>query len=44
MAITFEGYERRIAQINKACEQYGIKDLLFRLAYSQLSMPRTPAL
>ena len=27
MAITFEGYERRIAQINKACEQYGIKDL-----------------
>ena len=27
MAVTFEGYERRIAQINKACEQYGIKDL-----------------
>ena len=27
MAITFEGYERRIAQIDKACEQYGIKDL-----------------
>ena len=27
MAVTFEGYERRIAQINQACEQYGIKDL-----------------
>ena len=27
MAITFEGYERRIAQIDKACEQYGIADL-----------------
>ena len=27
MAVTFEGYERRIAQINKACEQYVIKDL-----------------
>ncbi|MCC6106800.1 MAG: GGGtGRT protein [Atopobium sp.] len=27
MAVTFEGYERRIAKINKACEQYGIKDL-----------------
>ena len=27
MAVTFEGYERRIAQIDKACEKYGIKDL-----------------
>ena len=27
MAVTFEGYERRIAQIDKACEQYGIDGL-----------------
>ena len=27
MAVTFEGYERRIAQIDKACEKYGIADL-----------------
>ena len=27
MAVTFEGYERRIDKINKACEQYGIADL-----------------
>lgn len=27
MSITFEGYERRIAQINKCLEKYGIKDL-----------------
>ena len=25
MAVTFEGYERRIAQIDKACEKYGIR-------------------
>ena len=27
MSITFEGYERRIDKINKACQKYGIKDL-----------------
>ncbi len=27
MSITFEGYERRIDNINKICAQYGIKDL-----------------
>ena len=27
MAVTFEGYERRIDKITKACEQYGIADL-----------------
>ena len=27
MAITFEGYERRIDKINKALASYGIKDL-----------------
>jgi len=27
MAVTFEGYERRIDKITKVCEQYGIADL-----------------
>ena len=27
MAITFEGYERRIDKINKTCAEYGIADL-----------------
>lgn len=27
MAITFEGYERRINQINKTLNEYGIKDI-----------------
>ena len=27
MAITFEGYERRIDKINEALKEYGIKDL-----------------
>ena len=27
MAVSFEGYERRIAQIDKACEKYGIDGL-----------------
>ena len=27
MAVTFEGYERRIDKINAALEQYGIADL-----------------
>ena len=27
MAITFEGYDRRIAKINKACAEYGMKSL-----------------
>ena len=27
MAVTFEGYERRIAQIEKACDKYGLADL-----------------
>ena len=27
MAITFEGYERRIKKINKALNEYGIKDI-----------------
>ena len=27
MAVTFEGYERRIDKISKTCEQYGISDL-----------------
>ena len=27
MAVTFEGYERRIAKINKTLAEYGIKDI-----------------
>ena len=27
MAVTFEGYERRIDKINKVLASYGIKDL-----------------